>query len=199
MVYFDILDREIRQDATGFGGRTVSSHTVYDARGQATHVSQPFFSNAGTLTAPPADYTVSDYDEIGRVKTQTAPGNRVTSTAFNGLTATATNPLNQSFTTQQDVRGRTGTTTSYGSDAITNIHDPYGNLLEVRDGLGRPVETLTRIGSMRFVTGTTYDEYSRPRLTIYPTGFAVRNVYNTQGFLSEVRDAATGTLGSWSF
>lgn len=295
MVYFDILDREIRQDGTGFDGQTVSTHTVYDARGHAVQSSQPFFSSAAppVLVAAPSAYTVSDYDEIGRVKTQTAPGSRVTSTAYAGLTATVTNPLNQTFTTQQDVRGRTGTATSYGSDAVTNIHDPYGNLLEVRDGLGRtttmrydargnkyemrepnsglttygynafgeltrqtdargitvrlyydklgrlerreepegttlweydtapngigklarvsrsadgyeevyrydaqgrPVETITRMGSMRFVTGTTYDEYSRPLLTIYPTGFAVRNVYNAQGFLAEVRDATTGFL-----
>ncbi len=320
-VYFDLLDRQIRQDATGFDGRMVSTHSVFDVKGQTINTSLPFFSSTAAPTAPTAQYSTNYFDAIGRVIQQNVPGAttetgpRVTTTAYAGLTAKVTNPKSQTFQTTSDLRGRTMSSISFGTDTVTNTHDPYGNLIKVDDGkshlttiaydgrgnkismtepnsgtttygynafgelttqtdalrrtttlsydtlgrmvkrvepdapvngvqaagipietkwvyeyastgqlnpngigklgyvwrqsdgylesyrydrLGRLTETLTQVGSMRFVTATTFDEYSRPDTLSYPTGFAVRNAYNSYGHLASVYDAATPSLVYWT-
>jgi len=63
------------------------------------------------------------------------------------------------------------------------------------DDLGRVTQTATRIidGSFNdtYTITRAYDALSRPDRLIYPSGFATRNVYDSNGFLSHVRDAAT--------
>lgn len=293
--FFDLLDREIGTATTHFGGQLIATHQVYNSRGELTHQSQPFFISAAAPTAPAGRYTVSEFDAIGRAKKQTAPGSRITSTAYAGLTATVTNPKGQPFSRTSDVRGRITSSTGFGTDTVRNLHDPYGNLLRVDDGhgnattmsydargckisiaepnsgttfyaynafdelteqidalgrrtrlfydplgrlvrriepdesgypietiwdydtashgkgklarvhrlsddyeesyrydtLGRAVETLTRIGAMRFVSGTSVDEYGRASVVTYPTAFAIKNEYNADGYLSKVLDASS--------
>lgn len=323
LVYFDLLDRQIRQDATGFDGSMVSTHKVFDVKGETTNTSLPFFSSSSAPTAPTAQYTTNYFDAIGRVLQQNVPGGtsesgpRITSTVYNGLSATVTNPKKETFQTTADLRGRTVSSTSFGTDTVTNTHDPYGNLIQADDNhghltkmvydgrgnkismtepnsgtttykydafgelisqtdalnrtttfsydaLGRMVkriepdapalyngvqaagilvetdwvyeyapngqpnpngvgklgyvwrqsdgylesyryerlsrltETLTQVGSLQFVTATTFDEYGRPDTLSYPTGFAVRNHYNAYGHLDYVYDAATPTLHYWT-
>jgi RHS repeat-associated protein len=287
--YYDVLDREIGSMVPHFSGQLLTTHRVFNNLGQTTHVSVPFFSGGTPL------YTISQYDAISRATKQTAPGNRNTTTDYVGLTATVTNPKTQKFSTTADLRGRTASSTGFDTDTVTNIHDPYGNLLQVNDGignvttmaydgrgrktsmtepnsgtttytynafgeitsqtdslnrttflfydllgrlvrrldpdagfpletiweydsapngigklarvyrasdgytetyrydtLGRLVESLVQIGSMKFVLSTTFDEYGRLQTVSYPTGFAVKNEYNGDGYLSKVRDAGTG-------
>ena len=286
--FYDILDREIGAMAPHFSGQLVVTLKAYDNRGQIVSSSLPFYSGGTGL------YTANQFDAIGRVIQQTAPGNRVTSTAYAGLTATVTNPKNETFTSVEDFRGHTGSSTSFGTDTVTNTHDPYGNLVRVDDGhghvttiaydgrgqktsmtepnsgttsytynafgeiisqidsinrqtqffydklgrlvrrldpeggltvetdweydtapngigklahvyrqsdgyeedyrydpLGRLTENVTQVGAMKFVTSTTFDEYGRTLAITYPTGFAVRNEYNGDGYLLRVHDAAT--------
>lgn len=292
--YFDVLDRQVRTDATHFNGSLVSTQQVYNSKGEVVTATDPFYTSSGPSSARS---TLFEYDEISRRKKTTAPGTRITSTAYNGLTASVTNPLNQTFSSVSDVRGRTTSSTSFGSSTVTNTFDPYGNLLQVNDGnghnttmvydarghkvsmtepnsgktsytynafgeiksqtdargititmsydklgrlirrtepegdtlweydsapnakgkpvrvtmpaqdyeeryrfdaLGRAVETQYRIGNSRFVTGTTFDQYSRPLVVTYPTGFAIRNHYNSNGFLDRVEDASDSAKVFWT-
>ncbi|MCB1236481.1 MAG: VCBS repeat-containing protein [Verrucomicrobiae bacterium] len=293
MTYFDVLDREIQTDVTHFSGAIVSAHKIFNPRGEVIRASEPYFSY---LAPTSALRTVLEYDAVGRPVSSLAPGNRLTTTDFNGLRTTVVNPLTQSFESLRDLRGRTASATSFGDANVSYTYDPYGNLLNVDDGkghvtsikydargnkteivepnsgrtifthnafgeitdqtdarnvairmtydllgrmtrreepegttvweydngphakgkpvraaipgsgyeelyrydsLGRPVETVYRIGNLQFVTGTTYDAYSRVSVITYPTGFAIRNEYNARGFLAAVRDAHTGAI-FWS-
>lgn len=72
---------------------------AYDEKGYLTHVSEPYFEN-GT-----PQWTVTEYDDLGRATTITQPGNRVTNTDYNGLTTTIVNPLNQIAAQTVDVQG----------------------------------------------------------------------------------------------
>jgi RHS repeat-associated protein len=293
--FFDLLDREIGTATPHFSGQLIATHQVYNSRGELTHQSQPFITTPAAPTAPASRYTVNEFDVIGRAKKQIAPGSRITSTAYAGLSATVTNPKSQTFTRTSDVRGRITASTSFGTDTVGNVHDPYGNLLRVDDGrghvtamnydargrkisiiepnsgttfyaynafdelteqtdalgrrtqlfydalgrlirriepdesgypvetiweydtvphgkgklarvhrlsddyeesyrydtFGRAVETLTRIGAMRFVSGTNVDEYGRPSVVTYPTAFAIKNEYNGDGYLRKVLDAGS--------
>lgn len=289
--YFDVLDRQLRTDSTHFSGSIVSAHQVYNSKGEVSEASDPYFGQNAGMSG--ARKTLFEYDEISRKKKTTAPGSRITTSTYNGLTSTVTNPLGQSFSAVSDVRGRTTSATSFGSATVSNTFDPYGNLLQVSDGnghtttmvydarghktqmtepnsgttrytynafgeiksqtdargvtvtmtydklgrltkrsepegdtlweydngpsakgkpvratmpaqdyeelyrydaQGRPVETVYRTGNSRFVTGTSYDQYSRPLIVTYPTGFAIRNHYNSNGYLDSVTDVANGTV-----
>ena len=95
--YYDVLDRPIRQDFTGFDGRIVSTHGVYNEKGEAISTSLPFFSSTTVPTAPTGQYTAHAYDAISRETQQAAPAGqsetalRVTGTVYAGLTTTVTN------------------------------------------------------------------------------------------------------------
>ncbi|WP_351019105.1 FG-GAP-like repeat-containing protein [Shewanella sp. AC91-MNA-CIBAN-0169] len=64
------------------------------------------------------------------------------------------------------------------------------------DGLVKTTTTL--IDGNTFTQSQTYDSYSRPSITTYPTGtaaFSVKNHYSTTtGYLTEVRNNVTGAL-----
>ena len=98
--YFDVLNREIRSETQGFDGRWVRKDTEYDAIGRVQRLSRPYF--AGDTPA----WTTFTYDLVGRVLTQTAPDGAVTATAYDGLTETVTNPLNQTETRLKNSQGQ---------------------------------------------------------------------------------------------
>ena len=58
------------------------------------------------------------------------------------------------------------------------------------DSLGRAIAVSKVIKGETFVSQTSYDSQSRPVVATYPSGFAVRNEYNTFGALTEVGKAA---------
>ncbi|MEK8016401.1 MAG: RHS repeat-associated core domain-containing protein [Candidatus Parabeggiatoa sp.] len=56
---------------------------------------------------------------------------------------------------------------------------------------GRLTETLTTIAGQHYPISKTYDQYGRVDSLTYPTGFAVRHVYdNAKGYLLEVQRAS---------
>jgi RHS repeat-associated protein len=74
---------------------------------------------------------------------------------------------------------------------------PGGNLVRsfTFDALGRPSsESLTYPSGINLVMNTTYDASGRPSVLTYPTGFAVKNIYNTAGYFAEIRNNATNQL-----
>lgn len=133
-VWYDLLDREIRADAVGFDTRTVSAHKVFNARGEVTHASQPFFAGDTPL------YSTMDYDAVGRETRQVDPGNRVTTTAHDGLTTAVTNPKNQTVATTVNAMGWTARTTDAAGKSIQRAYDAYGNLRFVTDPAGNTTE-----------------------------------------------------------
>src|SRR5258706_6224217 len=63
------------------------------------------------------------------------------------------------------------------------------------DVFGRAsTESLAYPSGAVFTMMTSYDTSGRPSVLAYPSGFAVKQVYNATGWLSEVRDNATNAL-----
>ena len=89
ITYYDILDREIRREAVSFDGTKIFVDTQYNNRGEVVQTSDPYFEGDTSV------WTVNQYDDIGRVTTVTSPGNRVSTSSYNGYTTTVTNPSNQ--------------------------------------------------------------------------------------------------------
>jgi YD repeat-containing protein len=100
-VVFDSLNREIRSRVTGFDGVNIRKDTEYDALGRVSRVSLPYYAIGGTPV-----WTTFTYDDLGRVKTQTAPDGAVTTTVYNGLTVSVTNALNQTETRLKNSQGQ---------------------------------------------------------------------------------------------
>ncbi|MGH8503532.1 MAG: hypothetical protein ACREVE_13875 [Gammaproteobacteria bacterium] len=63
--------------------------------------------------------------------------------------------------------------------------------------MSRPHSTITTIGNAVYTSSVSYDSKSRLDTTTYPTGFAVRNVYDGQGFLKRVEKANDASLVYW--
>ncbi|BAU48577.1 hypothetical protein SVA_2025 [Sulfurifustis variabilis] len=128
-VYFDILGRETKKVTIGFGDREIHRDRGYDSLGRLQWESHPYFQGE------PVHSTEYEYDPLGRIKVATAPGNRQTTTAYNGLVTTVTNPLGQPRTTVRNSQGWTVEATDFAG-TVNFKHDPFGNLLTVTDVLG---------------------------------------------------------------
>lgn len=61
------------------------------------------------------------------------------------------------------------------------------------DSLGRLITEASDIDAESFRLSYSYDGFSRRQAVTFPSGFIVRNVYNSHGHLTEVRDAANDT------
>ena len=134
--YYDLLDREVRGETTGFDGTPIYVDVVYDARGLRRRVSEPYFAG-GT---PP--WTESTFDLVGRVLHEVAPGGRVTTTAHQGLTTRITNSLGQVGLRTVDVRGKLVASTDHAGNTVSYAYDAFGNMVEMRSPAGH-VTTLT--------------------------------------------------------
>jgi YD repeat-containing protein len=124
-VYYDKQGRPLRKVTTGFGGNIIYVDTEYNDIGQVEAVSDPYFEG-NTLI-----WTNYEYDVLGRVAEQTLPGNRVTSTTYNGLETTVTGPLNKTITKTTDVLGNLVTSEDHDGNTITYHYFSSGLLKEV--------------------------------------------------------------------
>jgi len=295
--YYDSLNRKVLSIQGNMDGTSyVSENTQYDANGRVFKASLPY-SGTTTINNPYVRYTVFNYDILGRVITETAPDNSVTSKTYNGLTTVVTNALNQTKTIVKNTQGQTVSVIDTQNKAVNYIYDPFDNLIQTidalgnvttltydargrktgmvdpdmgswtyaynalgalirqvdakaqtvtmaydllgrmtnrsepdlvstwvydtashgigkiasassdngysrthsYDALGRPIGTSTIIDSPTpYVTGTSYDAYGRVDTQTYPTGFAVKNVYSANGYISQVVNAAAPATVYWT-
>lgn len=284
-VYYDMLNRKLRAQAQGFDGRLVTQDTEYDSLGRVLRASRPYYAGESIY------WSYVTYDQLGRVIQETAPDNSTKQIAYNGLTTTVTNALNQTETKTKNSQGQLVSVTDNLNNVITYQYDPFGNLTKTADpkgnqttltydtrgrkigmvdpdmgsctytynvlgeliqqrdaklqivnmtydllgrmltrsepdlnstwvydtatkGVGKlkqvssdngflRVYTYDSLGRVSSETSTidttynvskTYDAYGRVSVLTYPTGVAVKNVYNAYGYLAEVRNNASNAL-----
>lgn len=125
----DVLDREIQQDTVGFDGRVVSARKVYNAEGEMPQVSLPFFAGEAPR------YAVMEFDDISRVTKETAPGDRITLTQYEGLKTTVTNPEGQTMSRTVSVTGKLVLSTDANNHDVRYESDGFGLLRKVIDPL----------------------------------------------------------------
>ena len=130
-VYFDLLNREMRTEATGFDGTAVYEDKSYDSLGRVISSTRAYY--AGTANPPAATVT---YDLIGRTLVATAPDGSTSTTAYAGLSTTVTNDLGQSNTRAVNAQGELKTSTDHLAGTNTYAYDPFGNLLTTTDDAG---------------------------------------------------------------
>jgi RHS repeat-associated protein len=137
--FYDRLGRVVQANVRGFGGNYTYTQTNYDNLGRVASASQSEFNS------PPTQYTTYTYDNLGRVLTATAPGNRVTSTVYNGLTTTVTftapNTQTQTKSTVKNSQGKVVSSTD-AAGTMSYVYDAIGNLVQVTDPFSN-VSTMT--------------------------------------------------------
>ncbi len=85
----------MRPDAEAYDSTSTTRHwirtdTVYDANGRVQKNSRPYFLAGQTVCGTGTYCTVFTLDDLGRVLSAAAPDGGVVSTAYHGLSTTAT-------------------------------------------------------------------------------------------------------------
>lgn len=185
---------------------------IYQGEEENTFVRYTYTSDGLLATTTVADdpntIIALSYDEFGRKVAMDDPDMGYWTYSYNGFDqiSSQTNAKSQTTTMVYDLLGRMvqrhapeGVSTwTYGS---TNApQGSVGKLLQETglgvsksyqyDNFGRLIQVNTSInGEGSFVTQTEYDSLSRVSRVTYPgtQGFFTENVYNSNGFLSQVR------------
>ena len=174
VTYFDLLDREIRQETQGFDGTPIYVDTEYNARGLVARKSEPYFVGDSPL------WTTYAHDLLGRVTVETAPGSRTTTTTYAGRTTTVTNPLGQQNSRTVDARGQLIESVDNHGNSVTYAYDAFGNMVEMTDPEGN-------------VTALTFDiRGNKTSITDPDTGTTLFS-YNSLGELTSRLDANGNT------
>src|SRR5712692_9314011 len=151
----------------------------YDLRGRKTGMNDP---DMGTWS-----YT---YDAFGELLSQTDAKGQTVSMTYDPLgrlqTRSELEGVSQ-WSYDSAVKG-------IGKPALVSGANGYQQTFAY-DTLGRPASLQATVEGEVYTTTTSYDSLSRVSNRTYPmTGVSINNVYNAQGFLSEVHDAASNAL-----
>jgi RHS repeat-associated protein len=131
--FYDLNDRVIRTEKTGFDGTLIFEDKVYDSKGKILSVSDPYFQS-GT-----AVFATFQYDTVGRTVVQTLPGNRTSTMVYQGLQVTETNPIGQTNVTIKDPLERMIVSTDAQSNSVHYSYNGAGNNDTIRDPLGNTI------------------------------------------------------------
>lgn len=144
VVFYDKKNREIRKVSTGFDGTLAYEDIEYNALGQISGSSQPYYKGEARYWIRYA------YDDVNRMISKANPtksepdpdpvnGANTTSFSYNGLTVTETNSLNQTTIRLRDQVDNLYKVTDNDGNVTTYLHSPTGNLLSTTDPAGNQV------------------------------------------------------------
>jgi RHS repeat-associated protein len=187
---------------------------------QSTTYQYDAFGNVTRVTDPVGNITLMSYDRRGRKETMADPDMGAWNYGYNSLGGLVrqTDAKGQVHTVAYDPLGRLQSRgTPEGTSSWTYDSAPLGGtgllakgrLASVTvsapggvqqsygyDNLGRPASSTLTVDGESYITSTIYNPGNGQIETVtYPqTGFAVRRVYNANGYLFELRNAATNQL-----
>ncbi len=180
-----------------------------DAGNVVTHTYDSF-GNLLTSTDPAGNVIASTYDLRGRKLTMTDPDAGFSELRYNAFSEVVwrRDAKNQQFTSEYDILGRI-TRQVIPEGQVNYFYDAGANGIgqlycvtsyngyqrfHTYDTLSRPDAVMTVVNGEVFTVRNHYDVLGRVDQITYPTGYAVRQVFNGLGYLAEVRSAADNTL-----
>lgn len=203
---FNILRQLVKTtDAYGSSGATSTTY-AYDANGNlemaivdggAAGTTTSIFEhdaagNRKKIIDPDLGTVILTYTALGQLHTRLDNMGQFTSFGYDllGRLKTRTDPEGQNIWTWD--------TAVNGVGKLKSRSGPDGFLETYGYNDDGKLETVTTqfipIGGTNptsYTTSHTYDTDGRPRTTTYPGGFELTRVYNTNGYLSELRDGTT--------
>ena len=165
--------------ALGDPGPGVVTTMDYDVRGLKTSMDDP---DMGRWTY--------DYNVLGELVTQTDPKGQSVALFYDVLGR---------LTQRVEPEGTTDWSYDTAAKGVGKLHGvsaPHSGyaMTQSYDSLGRPGATTTTIDGITYTQSVTYDPAGRPEVLTYPSGFAVRNVYNARGYLASVAEDGGATV-----
>jgi len=173
IVYFDSYGRERVVQSPNFNGQATYVYSAYNAKGQLSSKSDPY------VVAADRKDTVYVYDDLGRTTSVTEPDGGVTTTVYNGLTTTVTNPKLQTETVVKNSQGKPLYIYNAISNAIAYTYDQFGNL----------ATTNATPGGLKVITTMIYDLLGRKTSMIDPDMGSWSYEYDALGNLIRQTDA----------
>jgi RHS repeat-associated protein len=149
----------------------------YNSRRQRSVLQDP---NYGTATYK--------YNPFGELVEQVSPKNEISSFTYDvlGRMLTQTEPEGTTQWIYDETPGRIGT--------LQSVHKNLHQTSYAYDDLLRLTSSVETIEGNDYQTSYTYDVFGRVNTTIHPSGFAVKNVYNQYGYLTQIRSAQNNPL-----
>lgn len=194
--YFDVLGRPILAAAQSFNENQLAKDFAatcqwYDNTGKTYGSSNPFFLTDAAISGAPqfatnpcvlanrdVNYTV--YDVLARPTQVILADSSSTSMAYNGLSTTTTNALNQTKTELKNGSGELVTATDHLGFSTQYAYNAAGNLTTVTRNAGRG----------NIVTTMTYDALGRKISMVDPDAGTWYYSYTPAGELERTLDAA---------
>lgn len=176
--HFDFLNREVATKSLNFSGSFVATSYAYDYRGRKTAITKPYGNGSGT--------TNLEYDDLNRVTKEVGPGGTNNTTAYSGLTTTATRTVagtTQTTTTKTNSRGEP-----------IEITDPAGNVLKLQyDAHGNLENKTATAGGQSVITRINYNNRGQKTQINDPDTGITTYQYNSAGELTQQVDADNKT------
>ncbi|MDH5694084.1 MAG: FG-GAP-like repeat-containing protein, partial [Gammaproteobacteria bacterium] len=187
--------------------------TVTDALSGTTQYTYDAFGNLETTTDANGKTTTMEYNIRGHKTKMIDPNMGTWTYGHNvlGELTSQTDAKSQTSTMKYDLLGRktevieSGLTSKWvydsaaygkGKLAYTTASNGFKRVMAY-DNKGRASSETTTIDTTYSVS-TTYDSAGRTYTRKYPSGFTVRNVYNTYGYLKQVVDHAAPANDFWT-
>jgi RHS repeat-associated protein len=146
-----------------------SSSMFYDNLGRQTSLTDP---NAGTIT-----YRYNNYNELTK---QIDAQGKIDSLTYDILGRVATEVRTEGIKVYTyDPSGNPG--------LLDSVSYSGGSVKYSYDNASRITGKVIRIDGTSYSDSYGYDSYSRLQTLTYPSGFAIKNVYNAYSYNSEVR------------
>lgn len=182
---------------------------ITDNLGKAISYAYDAFGNVWKTTDPSGNTVLNEFDILGRKLRRSDPdlgqwkyeydvlGQQVKETDAKGQVTSITYDLLGRMTTRAEndlVTTWTYDTCNMGVGKLCRASSDNGFVsVSSFDSLSRPINVATTIDST-YSTSVTFDANSRVATRTYPAGLVIKNVYNSLGYLTEVRDNATNAL-----
>jgi RHS repeat-associated protein len=131
--YYDLLDREVRQQTLGLKGAVIFQDTKHNNLGVVVEKSDPYFQDS----IP--NKTVFRYDVMGRQVAILSPGNRLDSVFYNGKTTIHINALQQRKTIKKDSKDQVISVRDNQNAEITFTYNAAGKLIKSTDPNGNNI------------------------------------------------------------
>lgn len=171
--FYNKMGQEIVSTSETFDGKTIINRTDFDKFGRSVAVYMPVIGDVSTESSHKTSYT---FDALGRVVSETAPNNGITTRSYNGLSTETTNAIYQTTTEVKNINGELLSVIDNNNKTMTYVYDIRGNFISVTDSEENTIENV-------------YDTVGHKTQTIDPDKGTWKYFYNGFGELVRQEDA----------
>lgn len=162
--FYNKMGQAIVTTKQTFDGNLSVARIEYDKLGRVT---KSYMPNFGTVNSIDSRFTETKYDALGRVYQATAPGNRITTRSYTGLSTKTTNAIAQQAIETNNINAELLSVTDNANKTITYTYNSKGQFLVLTDSLGNEVVNVVDYAGHK----TSTDDLDKGLWTYQYNGF----------------------------